>query len=68
MLILTAWFWSLLCAMAVTQLAFWYENAVWSELNGFCSAPLLSMLLGVWSLSGAAIAPAEKRSGIITNR
>ena len=44
MLIVTAWLWSLLSAMAITHLAFRYEEAVWGELNGFCSAPLLVLL------------------------
>jgi hypothetical protein len=49
MLILTAWFWSLLAAMTLAYLAFRYEDKLWHELNGFCSAPLL-MLLGLGSL------------------
>jgi hypothetical protein len=52
MLILTAWFWSLLTAMAITHGAFLYEDSVWGELNGYCSAPLL-MLLGATALWGA---------------
>ncbi len=44
MLILTAWFWSLLGALAVTHLAFLYEETVWGELTGFCSGPLLLFL------------------------
>lgn len=51
MLILSAWLWSLLCALAVTHLGFRYEQKVWSELNGYCSAPLL-MVLGLASLWG----------------
>jgi hypothetical protein len=49
MLILTAWFWSCLTALAVTHFAFRYEEFLWGELNGFCSAPLL-MGLGLASL------------------
>ncbi|MHC1768604.1 MAG: hypothetical protein AB9869_30715 [Verrucomicrobiia bacterium] len=62
MLILTAWFWSLLVAMSVTQLAFWYENAVWGELNGFCSGPLL-MLLALAALWGGYRAYLQKEIG-----
>jgi hypothetical protein len=49
MLILTAWFWSLLSAMSVTHLAFRYEDLMWGELNGYCSGPLL-LLTGLGSL------------------
>lgn len=62
MLILTAWFWSLLGAMSVTQLAFWYENSVWGALNGYCSAPVL-MLLGVAALCGGYRAYLQKEIG-----
>lgn len=51
MLILTAWLWSLLTAMAIAHLAFRYEEAVWGELNGYCSAPLLA-ILGMATLWG----------------
>jgi hypothetical protein len=51
MLILTAWFWSLLAAMAFTQLAFLYEQQLWGELNGYFSAPLL-LLVGLSALWG----------------
>jgi hypothetical protein len=49
MLIVTAWFWSALSAMTLLHLAFRYEEYVWNELNGFCSAPLL-VLLGAVTL------------------
>lgn len=62
MLIVTAWFWSLLGAMGVTQLAFWYETSVWGELTGFCSAPLL-MLLGLAALWGGFRAYLQKEIG-----
>jgi hypothetical protein len=62
MLILTAWFWSLLSALAVTHLAFRYEEFVWGELNGYCSAPIL-MLLSVAALWGGFRAYLTKEIG-----
>jgi hypothetical protein len=49
MLIVTAWFWSLLAAMSVVYLALRYEEILWHELNGFVSTPLL-MVLALGSL------------------
>lgn len=51
MLVLTAWFWSLLAAMATMHIAFRYEEWVWGQLNGFCSAPVL-LILGLSALWG----------------
>jgi hypothetical protein len=51
MLILTAWFWSLLGAMSVSYLALRYEEILWHELNGFVATPLL-MLFGLAALWG----------------
>lgn len=62
MLILSAWLWSLLSAMAVTHLAFRYEQSVWGELNGYCSAPLL-VVLGIATLWGGYRAYLGKEIG-----
>ena len=43
-LVLTAWFWAALLALATLQLGFWYEELVWDKLNGFFSCPLLALL------------------------
>lgn len=40
-LILSAWFWASLAALAVLQVGFWYEDALWGLLTGFVSLPLL---------------------------
>ncbi|MBI2928510.1 MAG: hypothetical protein HYY24_22810 [Verrucomicrobia bacterium] len=48
-LILTAWFWAALAALAVLQLGFWYEDFVWDSLTGFFSFPLL-LLAGAGGL------------------
>ncbi len=40
-LVLTAWFWATVAALAVLQVGFWYEDFVWDNLNGFFSCPLL---------------------------
>src|SRR6266496_343181 len=40
-LVLTAWFWAALIALAALQVGFWYEDFVWDNLNGFFSCPLL---------------------------
>src|SRR5438067_10092907 len=47
-MVLTAWFWSALVALAALQLGFWYEDLVWENLNGFFSCP--------WLLASAATA------------
>jgi hypothetical protein len=62
MLILTAWFWSLLTAMAATHLAFLYEEFLWGALNGYCSAPLL-IGLGLAALWGGYRAYLAKEIG-----
>ena len=62
MLIVTAWLWSLLTAMAITHLAFRYEEYVWSEPNGFCSAPGL-MMVGLGALWGGYRAYLTKEVG-----
>lgn len=41
MLILLSWFWAALAAMALLQIAFWYEDLVWESLNGYFACPLL---------------------------
>src|SRR5262249_29836600 len=51
MLIVTAWFWSILIVMGLTQFAFRYETRRWGELNGFCSGPVL-VLAGITALCG----------------
>jgi hypothetical protein len=61
-LILTAWLWGGLCALAVLYLGLLYEDVVWKEMNGFFSCPFL-MILGssvLWmttSLSTTKLAP-----------
>jgi hypothetical protein len=40
-LILSAWFWASLAALAVLQVGFWYEDSRWDSLTGFFSLPLL---------------------------
>lgn len=40
-IMLTAWFWGGLAALAMLQLGFWYESLVWSSLTGNFSCPLL---------------------------
>jgi hypothetical protein len=62
MLILTAWFWGLLCALAMTHLAFVYEEYVWGQLTGFGSGPLL-LVLGLASLWGGYRGYALKEIG-----
>jgi hypothetical protein len=62
MLILTAWFWSLLSALAVTHMAFRYEEFVWGELNGYCSTPIL-MVLAMAALWGGFRAYQAKEIG-----
>lgn len=62
MLVLTAWFWSLLMAMAAMHLAFVYEERLWGEMNGFCSAPVL-MILGLSALWGGYRAYVLKEIG-----
>jgi hypothetical protein len=41
MVILLSWFWSALGALALLQIAFWYEALVWDGLNGRFACPLL---------------------------
>ena len=43
-LVLTAWFWAALIALAALQVGFWYEDFVWDTLNGFFSCPMLLVL------------------------
>ncbi len=40
-LVLVAWFWGGLGALAVLQIGLWYESLVWDRLNGYFSCPLL---------------------------
>lgn len=40
-LVVTAWLWAALGALALLQVGFWYEDLVWDNLNGFFSCPLL---------------------------
>jgi hypothetical protein len=40
-LIFTAWFWSLLAALAILRLGLFYEELVWDRTTGFFSGPLL---------------------------
>lgn len=40
-LVLLAWFWGALGALAVLQVGIWYESLVWDKLNGYFSCPLL---------------------------
>jgi hypothetical protein len=61
-LVLTAWFWAALLALAALQLGFWYEELVWDRLNGFFSCPLLA-LLATASLFGGHRAYARKEIG-----
>ena len=50
LLVLTAWFWAGLLALAILQFAFWYEDFVWENLNGFFACPLLlaSGIAALW--------------------
>ena len=61
-LVLTAWFWAALLALAALQLGFWYEELVWDKLNGFFSCPLLA-LLATTVLWGGHRAYARKEIG-----
>ena len=61
-LVLTAWFWAALLALAALQLGFWYEELVWDKLNGFLSCPLLA-LLATTVLWGGHRAYARKQIG-----
>jgi len=61
-LVVTAWFWAVLLALAALQLGFWYEDFVWDNLNGFYSCPLL-LLLAMASLWGGYRAYARKEIG-----
>ena len=61
-LVLTAWFWAGLLALAALQLGFWYEELVWDKLNGFFSSPLL-VALAAAALWGGHRAYARKEVG-----
>src|SRR6266498_2021614 len=61
-LVLTAWFWAALLALATLQLGFWYEDLVWDKLNGFFACPLLA-LLAIASLCGGHRTYARKEIG-----
>ena len=64
-LVLTAWFWAALLALAALQLGFWYEELVWDKLNGFFSCPLLAWL-AMAALWGGHRAYARKEIGHYT--
>jgi hypothetical protein len=40
-LVLAAPFWAILATLAALRLAFWYEDLVWENLNGYFACPLL---------------------------
>src|SRR5436190_8626490 len=61
-LVLTAWFWAALFALATLQLGFWYEELVWDKLNGFFSCPVLAWL-AMAALWGGHRAYARKQIG-----
>jgi hypothetical protein len=61
-LVLTAWFWAALVALAVLQLGFWYEDFVWDTLNGYFSCPLL-LLSATTALCGGFRLYARKEIG-----
>jgi len=61
-LVLSAWFWAALLALATLQVGFWYEDLVWDKLNGFFACPLLA-LLATASLCGGHRVYARKEIG-----
>ena len=61
-LILTASFWAALVSLGVLRLGFWYEDFMWSNINGYFTCPLLA-LLAVAALWGGARAYACKEIG-----
>ncbi len=43
-LILTASFWATLVSLGVLRVGFWYEEFMWSDINGYLTCPLLALL------------------------
>jgi hypothetical protein len=61
-LIMTASFWATLVSLGILRLGFWYEDLVWSKINGYFTCPML-VLLAVAALWAGGRAYACKEIG-----